>query len=207
MLRRYFWLLLLLPQLAWADQASSDALTKLLADFNGMTANFQQVISDPNGGALQKASGKMALVRPGKFRWQTLKPNKQLIVTNDEQMWIYDEDLEQATVEKLQLGSGTPATLLSGDLTQLDKDFTITRVKSDDKGQWFQLTPKADESVFQWVKLGFVNGTVSGMVLLDNIGQQTDVDFTNVKLNPTIPSKQFQFTPPAGVDVVGQTTE
>ena len=42
------------------------------------------------------------------------------------------------------------------------------------------------------------------MVLQDSLGQITNVRFTNVKVNPTIPASVFNFTPPKGTDIIDQ---
>jgi len=42
------------------------------------------------------------------------------------------------------------------------------------------------------------------MEMRDNFGQTTRLEFTNVVKNPILPSNQFIFTPPKGVDVIGK---
>ena len=42
------------------------------------------------------------------------------------------------------------------------------------------------------------------MELYDSFGQTTKIRFTNVERNPTLPDASFRFTPPAGVDIVGE---
>ena len=42
------------------------------------------------------------------------------------------------------------------------------------------------------------------MVLLDRLGQTTELAFERVERNPRLEASQFSFTPPAGVDVVGR---
>ncbi|MGM8887334.1 outer membrane lipoprotein chaperone LolA, partial [Psychrobacter sp. 1U2] len=42
------------------------------------------------------------------------------------------------------------------------------------------------------------------MVLNDTLGQTTSIKFNGIKLNPSVSSSQFNFTPPKGVDVINQ---
>jgi outer membrane lipoprotein carrier protein len=42
------------------------------------------------------------------------------------------------------------------------------------------------------------------MELYDNFGQTTQIRFSKVERNPALPAATFKFTPPAGVDVVGE---
>ncbi len=68
---------------------------------------------------MQRSYGKMALERPGKFRWEVTKPIPQLIIANEAKLWIYDPDLEQVTIRRLKVTSGeTPALLLSHEIEQ-----------------------------------------------------------------------------------------
>jgi outer membrane lipoprotein carrier protein len=42
------------------------------------------------------------------------------------------------------------------------------------------------------------------MILKDSLGQQTTINFSNVKLNPTLSANAFNFVPPKGTDVIDQ---
>ena len=109
-----------------ASAAPADNLTaakrlnKLLSNTKSMTANFSQTTKGANSGTF---SGTMSVQRPNNFRWETKSPSEQLIVANGSSMWIYDKDLEQATKQNVdsQVGN-TPALLLSGDPSKIDKN-------------------------------------------------------------------------------------
>jgi outer membrane lipoprotein carrier protein len=42
------------------------------------------------------------------------------------------------------------------------------------------------------------------MELYDNFGQTTLIRFSRLERNTNLPASTFKFTPPAGVDVVGE---
>jgi outer membrane lipoprotein carrier protein len=42
------------------------------------------------------------------------------------------------------------------------------------------------------------------MELQDSFGQTTHIRFARIERNPALPPSTFKFTPPAGVDVVGE---
>jgi len=69
---------------------------------------------------------------------------------------------------------------------------------------WVEATAKADESGFEKIRLGFVGADLRAMELFDNFGQTTLIRFSRLERNPQLPSATFKFTPPAGVDVVGE---
>ncbi len=88
---------------AVANSASAAKnLNNLLKNVKSMTANFSQTTSGTGGKGLSKASknfsGTMAVQRPNQFRWQIDGTASQLIVANGNTLWVYDEDLNQATV-------------------------------------------------------------------------------------------------------------
>jgi outer membrane lipoprotein carrier protein len=187
----------------FADKNDAHDLASQLSHFNSMTANFAQILYDSSGNVIQKNTGQMALKRPGKFRWQVDKPNKQLLIADGRFLWIYDEDLEQATKQKLDKNqANSPAWLLSGSVTSLEDRFLIYRVKKGEPGEWFQLKPDNQKDLFKWIQLHFVQGNLTEMQLYDNLGQLSKFVFTNIKINPNLPNNVFQFSPPKGVDVV-----
>jgi len=57
---------------------------------------FEQKIFDRNLKLLQESRGELAFSRPGKFRWNYVKPYAQLIVGDGSRVWIYDEDLSRS---------------------------------------------------------------------------------------------------------------
>lgn len=74
-------------------------LQKKLNEMHTMKAYFSQVVRAKNR-TVSRSSGTMALLRPGKFRWETTKPMKQVVIADGKQLWIYEAALEQVTVSK-----------------------------------------------------------------------------------------------------------
>jgi outer membrane lipoprotein carrier protein len=175
-------------------------LNKLLTNTKSMTANFTQTTKGASSGTFK---GSMSVQRPNNFRWETKSPSEQLIVANGSSMWIYDKDLEQATKQGVDTQVGnTPALLLSGDPSKIDKNFKITQPYANKN--YYVLYPKSSSASFQNLSVSFSNGKPVMMVLNDTLGQTTSIKFSSIKLNPTISSGQFKFTPPKGVDVINQ---
>src|SRR3989304_5586272 len=76
---------------------------------------FEQKIFDKSGRIVQESAGTLAFSRPGKFRWTYVKPYAQLLVGDGSRVWIFDPDLKQVTVKKMDQALGsTPAALLAG---------------------------------------------------------------------------------------------
>lgn len=187
-----------------ADDAVS-RLNQFVAEVSTFQSVFTQTIVDGEGNIIEEADGEFYLSRPGKFRWDYVTPYAQQIVADGQRIWFYDEDLEQITVKNQDEAlADTPAGLLSGKSMPEDA-YNITTITKDDALQWVELTPKDDESNYQRVQLGFNDIGLQQMLMTDAFGQLTRLLFTEVKINPDLDAGRFDFTPPAGVDVVGDT--
>lgn len=202
MLRSCFFLLLCF--FSTLIQASAiDNLRTFVQQAQTFKAAFTQTLLDKNLQVMQEASGVMMFERPGKFRWMYEKPYQQLIVGDGEKVWFYDQDLNQVTVRQLDLAIGSsPAALLAGSST-IERDFELSEIEVHDEMEWLEATPKAKESTFELIRMGFSQkGELREMVLRDNFGQFTLLVFTDLNTNPALAPDLFQFTPPEGADVI-----
>lgn len=188
---------------SFASGEATQDLSTLLNGFNAMTANFSQVLYDNSGTVIERHTGTMALERPGKFRWQVNNPNQQLLIADGRYLWIYDVDLQQATKQRMDVSkSNSPASLLSGSVSNLENRFVVSQMKKADPGQWFELKPKTDKDLFNWIQLHFIDNKLVEMHLFDNLGQLSTFAFTDVQVNPKLSKNTFVFEVPKGVDVV-----
>jgi len=187
--------------------AEAGALEQLHQFLNGtrtLKAEFSQMVVAKGGRKPQQSSGLVAISRPGKLRWDIQKPYPQLVVGDGEKVWIYDSELQQVTVRKADKAiGGSPAALLSGN-NELEKNFTLREAGDAEGLAWIEATPKAGDSGFDKVRLGFAGGDLKAMELQDSFGQTTLVRFSRLERNPALPAGTFKFVPPAGVDVVGE---
>ncbi len=202
MMRTILILLCLLPGLASA--AATDALKVFLTQTQTAKARFAQMVLDKNMKPLQQAQGVMQFSRPGKFRWDYQKPYEQVIVGDGSKLWIYDKDLNQVTVRKLDRALGaSPAALLAGS-NDLERDFKLSNLGMDKGLDWLEALPKSRETVFERVRMGFGKSGLEAMELRDQFGQTTVITFTDVERNPRIAADVFRFTPPQGADVISE---
>lgn len=190
----------------FANQAgavdASDELSSLLSDFQSLSANFDQTIYNAKHQPIQKSEGSMALSRPSKFRWEIKDPNPQMLIADGSYLWVYDIDLSQATHQKLDKNKlNSPASLLSGSVTDLKSRFSVKQLTSDPTPS-FRLVPKTPGDLFQWIELSFNDKKLVQMRMSDNLGSLSVFQFNDVKINPSLSSSLFQFKAPKGVDVI-----
>jgi len=166
------------------------------------TARFEQQVFDRAGKVVERAQGTFAFQRPGKFRWTYDKPHKQVLVGDGAKLWIYDPDLNQVTVKRIdQAISSTPAALLAGrdDITAL---FTLRDAGAADGLNWVEAAPKAQDTGFERVRLGLQGRTLAAMELHDQLGGRTLLRFSELKPNAPVSADTFRFAPPKGADVI-----
>lgn len=191
-----------LPLLAHAGAV--DQLHDFLKNTRTLKAEFAQALISKNGRKPQQSSGTVAISRPGKLRWEIVKPYPQLVVGDGEKIWIHDPELQQVTVRKAGQAIGSsPAALLSGN-NDLEKNFTLKEAGEAEGMAWVDAVPKAGDSGFEKVRLGFSGNDLKAMELQDSFGQTTQIRFSKIERNPVLPAGTFKFTPPAGADVVGE---
>ena len=185
-----------------------DHLDTFFSAKGALRADFVQTVQGATFSQPKVSRGILMMQRPGKFRWDYLKPYPQLILADGKRLWIYDEDLAQVVVKPLDAALGdTPALLLSSEGLSggsLKQTFIVTELDELRDGlYWVQLLPKATESNFQEMRMGFSKKHISKMVLVDGFGQRTELAFSNVENNAKLPADSFVFVPPKGVDVIG----
>ena len=188
-----------------ASAAHAGGIDELHAFLDGAKngrATFKQTVVARNARAPQTSSGTFAFQRPGKFRWSYEKPFEQLVVGDGAKVWVYDKDLNQVIVRQLDAALGaTPAALLAGD-NALERNFTLVDGGSADGLAWVEATPKAAESTFTRVRIGFRGALPRAMELTDAFGQTTRLAFDAFEKNVGLGADLFRFTPPPGADVV-----
>ena len=166
-------------------------------------AQFEQVVIDKTGTVGQRASGTFIFARPGKFRWNYIKPAQQ-IVSDGAKVWIYDQDLNQVTIKKFDgTLSATPAALLTG-TGKLDTLFNTVEQGEIDGLDWVLATPKQTDTGFDSVRIGFKGDVLAEVELKDLFGNRTRLKFSELKSNVVAPPNTFNFVPPKGADVAGE---
>jgi outer membrane lipoprotein carrier protein len=175
-------------------------------DVPGFVADFYQVSTVKAMDISDEATGKMYVRHPGKMRWEYIKPDRQLIVTNGERLWVYRPDDNQVMIGQAPtfFGDGKGAGFLS-DIRQLRKKFHIMPAANDDpryhalKLKPLEASIDLDTIYLYASKSDFV---VERVVTLNVYGDETRIDLINSRFD-VIPSNDlFTFTIPEGTDVL-----
>lgn len=185
----------------------SDKLSALLSTIQSMQANFVQTIYNNHGKAIHRSYGRMAIARPGKFRWEVKKPIPQVIIANQTRLWIYDADLEQVTIRPLgQVAGDAPGLLLSQAHQELGRDYQVKFLPLKNSNElWFELTPKKSGNMLESIQMGFRGDQINQMQLKDHLGHRTVIQYQNIQTNIKLSNLLFQFKAPKNTDIIDET--
>ncbi len=196
--------------ITWAASAvpgsrGVDSLDRFFREVGTFSARFEQVVLDEDLNLIEESGGRMTIKRPGRFRWDYDPPLEQKIISDGDKVWIHDIDLEQVTVRPLvDILGKTPATILAGK-GNISDNYSVADLGTYGKLSWVGVQSKQEDSAFADMRIGFENGNLRVMELVDNLGQTTRITLLDSVENPLIADDRFAFTPPRGVDVIDQT--
>ena len=177
-------------------------------DVESLRADFVQTTRSAALGEGQKQRGRMEIKRPSKMRWDFQRPDPKLFVTNGKRMWIYSPKEKQALLYEDQALPGTGFESLLTDLEQLDELFTVREVEDPEAKRInnvvLELTPKAENANFKSLRLELSRKKylLRRLVLVDAFDTETELSFTQVRLNSGMDDSVFDFQPPEGVEVI-----
>lgn len=188
---------------ATLQKDAATQLAALLRGYQTYQADFIQIVVGDGGDRIQESRGSMKAKRPGLFYWESKAPMAQHIVSNGDEVSVYDPDLEQVTVHKLNSDvQATPALLLSGEVDNLAQTYDVSTRRVGDNIREFTLTPKSPDSLFVALKMTFFDGQLQEMRMEDSLSQISIVSFDRIVLNADIASSVFEPDYPAGVDII-----
>jgi len=176
------------------------------------SASFRQEIVNPSfGQAISQGQGEIRFQKPGKMVWKYEKPEAHVYVLNGNTLWDFYPGQKQAIHLSLDqaLIENVPKSFLFG-MGKLREQFELSfhagRPVEDDGSIKLDLAPKSEAARNALGTLVFTVAPKTFLVqeveMTDSLGNLNHLWFENIKLNPTLDSKQFAWTPPKGVKVL-----
>lgn len=197
----------LLLAASFALPAQAEEARAMVEDYFGgldtLAGDFSQEVTDPEGRVVEEAHGRVYLSLPDRFRWDYTDPYEQVIVADGRRVWLYDVELEQVTVRDQDETAKDSPMLVLTDTALMDEFFETQELGRRDGQEWLRMLPKDEESQFQSVDVAVDAEGLRCMIFRDRFGQVTELKFSNLERNADLEEDKFQFTPPEGVDVIG----
>lgn len=180
-----------------------DRVNRALESLDNVQAEFRQTVLDENKKVIQQASGEVSISRPGKFAWIYQQPYEQQIIADGKELWVYDVDLDQATVKPVEQALGTAPIMVLMTDQRVENQFDVAEVGQRKFLFWVELTPKQADMEFTTVYIGIQDEQIKAMELRDAFGQSTQIVFDNLRTGVIFDPATFRFEAPPGVDVFG----
>ena len=187
---------------AVGGDGATERLDGWLAANGSFRARFAQSVFDEEGVEISTSGGTVAYRRPYRFRWDYEAPDPQIIVADGKELWWYDIDLEQVTVQPVGTAlEGTPAVLFTGP-GRVGEHFRITTLDPILGVEWLQLVPLSADAAFGALRVGLVGEEIRAIEMEDGFGHITRIDFFDAEYNPRLGDELFRFVPPPEADVI-----
>jgi outer membrane lipoprotein carrier protein len=170
---------------------------------------FEQTLTTAMG-SKKRASGELWLKKPGRMRWEYVKPEKKIMVADGQVLWVYEPEDEQAFKQDLK-SSNLPdsVSFLLGE-GRLKDQFDVSVEKAPPAGLAqasevvLRLVPRRASSAYK--SLLFVvepkSGAVTATVVFDQQGGQSQLRFTGTESNKGVEDGKFKFSPPSGTRII-----
>lgn len=175
-------------------------LEQRLNKVNSFSANFLQKVVDPENENLMRASGTILVKRPNLFKWETLEPEENLVISNGEVVWFYNPFVEQVTITWLsQVINGTPLALITKNKTKLWEKYNISR-----DGDQFSLIAK-DKQIGQKLIIRVdKQGRIENFAIVEQDGQKSNFELQDFNSKVNTLENDFEFNIPDGVELDDQ---
>ena len=194
------------PLQSLTGAAAAAKMRALMGGKPTIQARFAQTVLDANGAVIQRSLGTFTARQPRQLHWQVQSPAAQLLITDGKSIWLYDPDLQQVTVDKLDaITAEAPMLVLSGQVETLLSKFDLV---GEGRGrEWtFRLRVRQGATSrgtgFQSVSVRLAGGDIASMRVEDALAQRTELVFTDVQHPARVDAKLFRFVIPPGTEVV-----
>ena len=161
---------LMVSTAVWA-QTPQQTLSSRLDKVNAFSANFSQQVIGPDGKMLMQGQGDVEIQRPDLFRWNTISPDANVLVSDGTTLWYYNPFVEQVTAMWLKNATAqTPFVLLTQNNPHEWANYQVQQ-----EGNTFTLTPK-DKTATNGQFVITVNpaGTVKSFSTIEQDGQRSN---------------------------------
>jgi outer membrane lipoprotein carrier protein len=201
-------LALLLPAAAQANKLT-DAIQKRYDSLSSFQTDFQQELTNAASGSVEKRSGKIWF-KQSLVRWETHKPEKELLVVGQNAVWNYFEADKVALKYRSNqvFNSKTMIRFLSGK-ANLKDDFKIEEQGTENGLTKLRLVPKEPEPtmVLAYIWVDPKTNLLGRVLIVDFFGNGNQVSLNNLQLDKRADAKLFEFTPPSGTQVKDNTKQ
>lgn len=171
----------------------------------GFTARFDQKSTLKAMEITDTAFGKVFIKRPGMMRWEYEAPEKQVIITDSTNLWIYrplDNQVMTGDAPSY-FKDGKGASFLSN-MKIIRQNFDVTPEETDEFYYILKLVPKEKKFDISAIYLSISKATfdVARVVTYNSYGDETFIEMSDFQFNQNLEDSLFHFTVPEGADIL-----
>jgi outer membrane lipoprotein carrier protein len=185
-----------------------DQVEKKYAD-SKFSANFVQKSTIKAMDITDLATGKVYIKYPGMMRWEYEKPDRQIIITDADKLWIYRPEDNQVMTGNAPtfFKDGKGASFLSDiRLIRQKFDISLEQGKQGQSDLFYHLKLIPLEKTLDISMIGLMISKQTFNVLqvttLNLYGDETRIDLINSAFGVDLDDSLFSFKIPDGVDVL-----
>ncbi len=191
-------------------RASLDAIIRGIENRyggSGFSAVFQQESTLKAMEITDFASGHVVIKRPGKMRWEYIEPEKQTIITDGSDLWVFRPEDNQVMIGKAPdiFGNGKGAGFLS-DIGAMAKGFNISLEKEAADTAFFKLKllPKTEsmELIVIYLHVSMATSEIVRITTINFYGDETKINLSDQRFDTTIDDGLFKVDIPKEMDII-----
>lgn len=190
---------------------ASDVAKRVQAFYNRtrtFRADFRQEFTIKAHNQKKSSEGRVAFEKPGKMSFTYAHPVGNRVVSDGKVLKVYEAENKQMfeqQVDRSQYPAALAFLMGEGDLEESFELRLLDARGMGVEGAWvLEGTPKEPTPAYQKVLLYIDMGTaqVRRVLILDAQGNRNRFDFIKPVVNTKISPREFNFTPPAGTQVI-----
>jgi len=171
-------------------------------------ANFKQEYFIKLHNTRTTSEGQVAFEKPGKMSWKYAQPNGNRVVSDGQVLKVYQQAEQQMFVQPVDKSQYPAALSFLMGQGQLTSSFSLRLLAPSSvnfQGGWvLEGTPLDPTPAYQKVLL-YVDAATSQVrrvLILDAQGNRNRFDFETPLVNNPVAPGEFNFSPPAGTQIV-----
>lgn len=174
-----------------------------------LTAEFQETDQSAATGLARQSSGTIEFKRPGMVRWETLKPDQNLLVGDGRHFWFYTPPFDSSEhgqyIEKRssQVQSRMAQALLSASFS--GSDVARSMMIRQSSPTEFTLKPRkgaAGSVTLARIRIDPAKKLITSVNLEHDGGNKSRIELSHIQLGKPLTDDRFRFTPPPNTDQI-----
>jgi outer membrane lipoprotein carrier protein len=152
------------------------------------------------------ATGRVWIKHPGRMRWEYATPETHVIITDGKTLWIYRPEDRQVVIGDAMayFGDGKGASFLSN-ISLIPEAFKVSVAPAaGEEFHTLRLVPYEKQLDLDEIYVNIDKATfdIVGVRTINAYGDETRLEFENLKFSDDLAEDLFHFQPPAGADVL-----